>query len=132
VEAAQLLNFAGLEAERDQLWAEAWHLYSQGGVKYWEVEGASKEAEKYVVESQHESAISDLVEKWIKQRPEGLVYNGRLMFTFQDILVGLNLDPMKGNTTLNRELYGVLAGLYGRPKNTTGPKGPNKKYYIVE
>lgn len=131
VEASKLLNFAGLESERDQLWAEAWHRYSTENLKYWEVEGASLEAEKYVVDHPLWGSLVDTVERWKKQRPEGMVYNGVLYITFMDILTALNLDPTKGNTTQSREISALMVQLIGKPKNTSGPKGV-KKYYIVE
>lgn len=131
VAVARLLDFAGLEGERDQLWAEAWHRYQTTEVKYWEIEGASKHAEDFVVENPIETLLVDAVERWTKQRPEGMVMNGKLYITFSDILMALNMDPVKSNTTQNRELGAVIAGKYGRPVLARGPKGL-KKYYILD
>lgn len=131
VEVTKLLDFAGLEAERDQLWAEAWHRYTEGGVKYWEVEGASLEAEKYVVEDPKQGMIIDLITRWKKQRPDGMIKNNQIYFTLAGVQIGLGMEPLKGNTFQNREMGAILHSLYGKPKNTTGPKG-QQKYYIVD
>jgi len=130
VEATQLLDFAGLERERDQLWAEAWRLYTDGGVKYWEVVGASDEALKYVVDNPLEEALKELSDRWLKQKPEAMMLNGQLYINQTDILVGLGIEPARGNTQQSRELGAIAAGLWGKPKAARGPKGL-KKYYIL-
>lgn len=130
VEVTRLLDFAGLEAERDQLWAEAWTLYTRGGIKFWEVEGASQRAEQYVIQNPMEAALIDKVDAWIKQRPEGMVYKGSLYITFSDLLIALGIEATRGNTSQAREIGAMMAARYGPAKNTTGPKG-QKKYYII-
>lgn len=131
IEVTRLLDFARLENERDQLWAEAWYRYQEGGVDYWEVKGASEEAKKYVVEEPKEQLIVGLVERWKKDRPDSLVRDNKLYFTLATIQIGLGMEPLKGNSYQNREMGAILQGLYGKPRACTGPKGI-QKYYIVE
>jgi hypothetical protein len=131
VEVDKLLDFSGLEGERDQLWAEAWHRYSEGGVKFWEVDGASKEADKYVVANPVEQMIVGLVDRYKKQPPDGVARDGKLYLTLSGIQASLGMEILKGNTYQNREMGAVLLGLYGKPRSCSGPKGV-QKYYIVE
>jgi hypothetical protein len=131
VEVRQLLDFAGLESERDQLWAEAWHIYSAGGCKFWEVEGASKEAEKYVVANPSEQLLLEQVERLKKTRPDGVVKDGKLYFTLSTLQIMMGMEPLKGNSYQNREMGAILHGKYGKPQLLRGPKGV-QKYYIVD
>ena len=41
VEVSRLLDFQRLQADRDQLWAEAWDRYLTGNVDYWQINGAA-------------------------------------------------------------------------------------------
>lgn len=133
VEVDRLVDFVGLAGEVGQLWAEAWDRYCGGEVKYWEVEGASLEAEKYVVSDSREQAVQDKVAFWRSSRPESYTHGGKLYFTLADMLVGLGLEPARGNTSTNREYGEILRKLFGAPKSTTGPRGRgNQKFYIVE
>jgi hypothetical protein len=95
------------------------------------VTDASKEAERYVVEDPKQSLIVSLIEKWKDQRPDGMIKDGKLYFTLTLVQIGLGMEPLKGNSYQNREMGAILQGLYGKPRNTTGPKG-QQKYYIVE
>lgn len=127
----RLLDFAGLEAERDQLWAEAWVRYGAGADRYWEVQGASENALAHVIASPIEEMIEDTIIRWRKQRPDGMVKDNQLCFTFTDVLTALNIDPLKTNTTQCREIGAILTARYGKLRNMRGPKG-NKKYYVVD
>lgn len=127
----RLLDFSGLEAERDQLWAEAWARYSAGKDKYWEIEGASDHAQDHVIANPIEDMIFDVIDRWKKQRPEGMVKEGVLYISFTDVLMALNIDPTRTNTTQCREIGGILTARYGKLRNARGPRG-NKKYYVVD
>lgn len=77
IEVKQLLNFKGLESERDQLWAEAWHWYQNKDVSYWEVDGASEEAEKFTAPNLLEEEIEnylDLARKNPSNIKDGFLY----------------------------------------------------------
>jgi hypothetical protein len=58
VEMGGPVDFEGLEAVRDQLWAEAVAIYKRGGLDYSNIEGASAASEKYVLKS----LLGELVE----------------------------------------------------------------------
>lgn len=131
VEVDRLLDFGGLEAERDQLWAEAWAIYTRGGCRYWEVDGASREAEKYVVANPIEELIIEKVEHLKKTRPDGVVKDGKLYFTLSVLQTLMGMEPVKGNTYQNREMGAILLARYGKPQVARGPKGV-QKYYILD
>lgn len=131
VEVDRLLDFSGLESERDQLWAEAWHIYSTGGCRFWEVEGASVEAEKYVIANPQEELLLEKVEHLKKTKPPGLVKEGKLYFTLSTIQTLMGMEPLKGNNSVNREMGAILHAKYGKPQLVRGPKGVGK-YYIVD
>jgi hypothetical protein len=100
-------------------------------VKFWEVTDASSQAEKYVVEDPKQQLIVSLIERWKTQRPDGMIKDNKLYFTLATVQIGLGMEPLSGNSYQNREMGGILQGLYGKPRNTTGPKG-QQKYYIIE
>lgn len=131
VEVSRLLDFAGLEAERDQLWAEAWARYTAGGVKFWEVEGANEQAQQHVVSNPLEDMTTTQVELWKKQRPDGMVKDGKLYFTMFTLQTALGIDPIKGNTSQNREFGAILASKYGKPKLSRIGQMVGK-FFIVE
>lgn len=133
LEVAKLLDFSGLEAERDQLWAEAWHRYNIGGVKYWEVEGASAHAERYVIESPQLQRIAEIIEQWKKERPTNMIIANKLYITLGDIQMKMGIDVAKGNSSQNREMGAVMRSLMGDPTGAIrGPKAIKQRYYVVE
>lgn len=88
IEVKQLLDFKGLEAETDQLWAEAWYWYQNKEVNYWEVDGASEEAEKYVAPNQLEEEIQSYLHL-AKQSPTN-VKDGFLYVKYSAMVPHLN------------------------------------------
>lgn len=66
IEVNQKLDFHGLKAAADQLWAEAWMRYQQGGVNYWEVSEASERAKNFVHETPMEAAIGEILDERTK------------------------------------------------------------------
>jgi predicted P-loop ATPase len=133
IEVARLLDFAGLEAGRDQLWAEAYWRYQNGSVKYWEIEDASEHAERYVIANPLEDRIKEIVEAWKKERPTNMLMDGKLYITLFDVQVKMGIDPAAGNTARNREMGALLRAYLGAPTAAIrGPKQAKQRYYIVE
>jgi hypothetical protein len=131
VEVTRLLDFKRLEADKDQLWAEAWHRYNNENIDYWRVNGASAEAQKHVIPN----VFQERVESWIeteKFKKQGtMISGGYLYFTVSQILDDLEVDEYK-----SKELAGILRTIPGIefPKYAiTGPMGGpvKKRYYKV-
>jgi hypothetical protein len=133
IEVAKLLDFRGLAAERDQLWAEAWQRYETDAGKYWEVENASAHAESFVVVNPLVESIERLLADWRKRRPEAMLHMGVVKFTTGDVLTGLGVDPVKSpSTSVVREVGSILRVLVGAPSGTTtGPGMRKSKWYTL-
>jgi len=116
VEVGQKLDFAGLEGELDQLWAEAWAIYSEGKTAYWEIEGANAEAEKYVVPSEIEEDIRDYVEK-LKMNSTN-IKDGYAYLKYS-----LMAKSLQGQRLNPREVAAVLRKLGAEKKSSRGPYG---------
>lgn len=128
VEVGRLLDFAGLEAERDQLWAEAWHRYSAGGVKFWEVEGASENAEKYTIPN----PIVDKIQNWIwMQEGKPNCLSEVVYFTMTQLLIGIDMERDSKNPHVTREIAAIIRALGAEQKNTRGEVAPGVRgrYY---
>jgi predicted P-loop ATPase len=120
------LKFSDLEEEVEQLWAEAWVRYNRGDTEYWEVKGASEEAEKYVVPNTVEEGIQNWIKTQMVAKHGNLVKDGELMFTMTQLLVGINMADQNRNAGLTREIAAILRKLgaeqrvtrYGTEKQT--------------
>jgi predicted P-loop ATPase len=136
VEVAQLLDFSGLEAERDQLWAEAWHRYQEGGVKYWEVEDASTVAQKYAIVNPMEDKVRDFlnrkrVDKVGGDKKQSLI----VYFSMTEILTYMGHERESRNSSFIRELSELLrnAGCTKPEKSIRHPEtGVVGKWYSYE
>jgi hypothetical protein len=118
VEVDKLLNFSGLESERDQLWAEAWARYTQGGVKFWEIDGASERAERYVISNPVEDRILGFLSAKMKDKITP-AKTGHIYFTMSEILQFLDINA-SGNSSMTREIAAILRGLGAeKPEKTT-------------
>jgi predicted P-loop ATPase len=131
IEVDRKLNFKALEGEVEQLWAEAWHRYRFDPNRYWEVDGASAEAEKHIISNPIQERVIAQVALWQEQRPVGLVVGGKIWFTLATVQVAIGMDPLRGNTMQNRDLGAILASLYGKPELKRGPQGVGR-YYVVD
>jgi predicted P-loop ATPase len=116
VEVAQKLDFAGLEAEREQLWAEAWKLYTMENIEYWEVKGASEQAQKFVAPSILEESIEDYLAK--ARMNESNIKGGYLYIRF-----GLMVDSLNMKNANPREVAAILRAKGGEKKKSRGPWG---------
>jgi Virulence-associated protein E-like domain len=131
VEITRSLDFGRLESDRSQIWAEAWYRYQTGGVKYWEVSGASEQAERYTVPD----ALGEKVTGWIEgeksKKQSSMISNGVLYFTIGQLLSGIEEPDHK-----SKEIAGMIRSIPGIefPKYAiTGPLGGpvKKRYYKV-
>jgi len=106
------LDFAGLEAVRDQLWAEAWSLYTAGGLNYWEVEGNVENAEQYQIPSAMQESIDTFlaqqtVAKYVDLKKPG--YEGRaIYFLMSQVLNHLEIGKVGPNSVQMREIAEAL------------------------
>jgi len=133
VEVTKLLDFGGLEHERDQLWAEAWHRYQHESVKYWEVVGASDEALKYVIAN----PLDDKVEEFLARKQSdkitpGRQIGGKIYFTMTELLLYLGMEKESRNSTAIRDLAAILhaKGIVKPTKSSRHPEtGGVGKWY---
>lgn len=111
----QLLDFKGLETERSQLWAEAWHRYQHDGLNWWEIGEASREAEGYVVPNLLEEQIGNWIIMQIRSKQSTMVKDGVLQFTMSQLLAGIGENNSK-NAGLTREVAAILRGMGAEQK----------------
>jgi hypothetical protein len=131
LEIDKLLDFKGLEAERDQLWAEAWQRYSSGD-RFWEIEGASKHAEEYVAPNPMEDQIINIIEGWKKGKANTNVKDGVVYFTMTGLLCALNMERESRNTHVTREISAILRALGAERNNGSCPTGMIRgRYYSL-
>lgn len=131
VEVNQLLDFARLESDRHQLWAEAWERYQRGGIDYWEVAGTSENSEKYAVPNGLEEKIVGWIECEKIKKQTTMVSGGMLYFTIGQLSSGIDEPDHKA-----REIAGIIRSIpdIEFPKYAiTGPLGGpvKKRYYKV-
>lgn len=106
VEVPRLLDFKGLEQIRDQLWAEAWSVYQDGTVKFWEVDGASENAKKYEIPSPLREKIEAFINNWTPSKIAEVALPG---FTMTEMLSsGLFANVNGESQAVIREAVGIL------------------------
>ena len=117
IEVNRLLDFKGLAGILGQLWAEAYTRYKAGS-SFWEISGASANAEQYVVESPIIELIRNRVDGWCRDRPPALVRQradgAELCFSLTDIYLGLGMDPTRISATQARDIGAIVKSLYGQ------------------
>lgn len=101
VEVAEILRFADLEGEVEQLWAEAWWRYRNSDVRYWEVDGASERAQRYVIESSYRELAERAIQRLKKESS----------FSSNDLYVAMGLDPGRVNMPQAKEIAGIMKSL---------------------
>jgi hypothetical protein len=118
LEVTRLLDFAALEAERDQLWAEAWDRYSNTECKFWEVEGANENAEKFVVSNPVEDQIINWVEMQKSNKSGTNCRDGYLYFTMTQLMNGIGRERDLNNAFAIREVAAIVYKLKGEQKTS--------------
>lgn len=108
VEVTRLLDFRGLEEERDQLWAEAWHRYQRGGVKFWEITQANAVAEDYTITDLNHEKITSFIERCRNDKQNIRVKDNILYFTMTELFQELGLERAGGNSTVVKEISAYL------------------------
>ena len=133
MEAPRLLDFAGLEAERDQLWAEAWFRYSSGRERWWEIAQASVEAERYVVANPLEELITNWIASQFDSKSGTAVKDGVLYFNMTRLLSGIGMDRDVKNMHVTREIAAILRGLGAEQGNSSKEVVPGLRgrYYSI-
>lgn len=134
VEVKTLLDFARLEQNRDQLWAEAWYRYQQGKDKYWEVENASEEAEKYTIPNVLEGQIQGWIEAQKMNKSATNVKDGVLYFNMQILLSGIGMENSYMNPFVSRDVAAILRKLGAVQENkrkSPAPGVPSGRYYAI-
>jgi hypothetical protein len=123
VEVSRKLDFAALEACRDQLWAEAWHTY-QSGCDFWEITNASAEAEKHVAPNE----MKDYLINYIDALRKSPLYhkNGLMYAQYSSIIQSLGYRPN------SRDVAALLRELGGEKKSSDrGPQGGSPRDWWV-
>lgn len=131
VEVGRLLDFAGLAAARDQLWAEAWARYRKG-TDFWEVKGAGVQAQRYVVANPIEDQILAFIARERSNKSSPSCKDGHLYVTMTHLLHALGLEGQVRNSGVTRDIAAILRGLGAYQSVCAGPAGGIKqRYYIV-
>lgn len=136
VKVERKLDFAQLEAERDQLWAEAWVRYQAGIDQYWEVAGASANAENHVAESPLSSQVSGWLEVQKINKASTNIKDGKFYFTLSQLITGIGAEHQLGNPHITREITGILRdpqinAQCGNTRRSPVPGVPPGRYYTV-
>ena len=132
VEVNRLLDFSRLDLSRNQLWAEAWHRYTQGDVKFWEVEGASREAENFVAPNVVEEQIVAWIETQKRSKSATSVKDDILYFTMSHLLAGIGAEQNSRNAHFTREVSAILKALGADRKSARPPWGGGAiKLYVL-
>jgi predicted P-loop ATPase len=127
VEVPRLLDFKGLEAARDQLWAEAWHRYQQGTTEWWEVKGATENAEKYEIPNVLREQILSVIAANQMAKHASNIVKGEFRFTTSQLLGWMNVAAPQGSPIL-REIAAILRGA-GYIKTPIRHNGLVQQYY---
>ena len=129
VEVPRLLDFAGLESVRDQLWAESYSRYNAGGDKWWEVSGASAEASKYEIPNILAEQIGNWIDAQRIAKHGAMVIDGELRFTMSQLMIGVGENNNVGSPKV-REAAGILRGM-GCEQRVVKQQGRTSRVYIV-
>jgi len=133
IEVARLLDFARLDTDRNQIWAEAYARYSGGGEKYWMVEGAASEAEKYAVPNVMEDQIQSFINRELYAKQSTNIKDGYFYFTMTTIFKELDILGSARNTNVTREVSAILKAMGANQSICVGPNGGAKqRYYKVK
>jgi len=127
VEVPRLLDFKGLEAARDQLWAEAWDRYEAGKDEWWEVKGASENAEQFEVPNILKEQIQSVIAANRTAKHAANIIQGEFRFTMSQLCQWMNIQNTGGNPIL-REMAAILRGL-GFDKKNIKHNGVTHQYY---
>lgn len=133
IEVSKLIDFARMETERDQLWAEAYHRYNSGNVKYWEVERASENAQKYVVPNPLEDQVVNVIESWKMSKVGTNIKDGKIYFTMTELMQALDRAGDVRNPYVTKDISAYLRALGAVQAQGTMPVGRYRgRYYSVE
>lgn len=131
LEVNKLLDFKGLEDQRDQLWAEAWQRYTSGD-RFWEVEGTSEHAQEFVTPNPMEDQIINVIEGWKKGKANTNYKDGVVYFTMTSLLVALGMERESRNTNVTREISAILKSLGCVRNSGSCPTGTIRgRYYSL-
>lgn len=128
VEVTRLLDFSALQNEVEQLWAEAWHRYRQGDVKWWEISNASEHAKNYVVPNVLEERIQNWIQAQCISKHGTMVKDGVLQFTMSQLIAGIDEDASGKNTNTAREIAAILKSM-GCEQKVTKVRGVAARVY---
>lgn len=105
----RLLEFRGLELDRDQLWAEAWDTYQRGKCQFWEVEGANEHAEQHVAANLTEEKIEEfLYRKTTDKIAPGKGATGLVYFKMSELTMHLGYENERGGSTVIKDVAAIL------------------------
>jgi hypothetical protein len=127
VEVPRLLDFKALEANRDQLWAEAWQRYQMGGTDWWEVKGASENAENFEVPNIFKEHMLSVIAANKMAKQANNIIQGQFRFTMSQLFKWMELPMRQGDPQL-REASAILLGL-GYEKRKYKNNGMPQLYY---
>jgi hypothetical protein len=137
LEVDRILDFAGLERERDQLWAEAKNYYHSGSERYWEVEGASERAQSFVPPNPLEEQIVAWIATELFDKKSTSIKDGVLYFTMTGLMrMALKMEGSDAHNPMkSKDVAGVLHSIGCKQGNTRRmivPGVSGRHYYISQ
>ena len=117
IEVRKLLDFKGLDSERDQLWAEAFHKYSNTEHRCWEVTNASENAEKFVISNPTEDQIINWIEMQKINKTGTNTKDGYLFFTMSHLMTGIGRERDLSSPFAIREVAAIIYKLGCEQRN---------------
>lgn len=121
IEAKQKLDFKALEAERDQLWAEAWWRYTNEPIEFYNISAANAEAQKYVIANPVEDYIINWIDTQRVSKHAATCHEGTVFFSMAALLIGIGLDRDIKNSSTTREIAAILHQIGARQFSGTNP-----------
>jgi hypothetical protein len=100
-----LLDFKGLEAVVDQLWAEAWHVYTGEQLPFWEVFGTSERSRQYEQDSPMQTAVDSFIAMLEMDKHS---VNGVAYFELGAVFAHMEMKRSGPNSATTNELKDLL------------------------
>jgi predicted P-loop ATPase len=135
LEVDRILDFAGLESERDLLWAEAKESYHNlRDYRYWEVEGASERAREFVPPNILEEKVLNWISTQFFNKGTTNVKDDVLYFTMTILMGGIGMSESDSHNPMkSKEIAAILNSLgceRGNTRRMVVPGVTGRHYFI--
>jgi predicted P-loop ATPase len=136
LEVVQKINFKLLEEIRAQLWAEAWAIYSAGGLDYWEVKGNVENAAQFEIPNLMLERIETFL--WQQKKVKHGTWKDKeaVYFVMSQVTDYLDMGKVGPNSSQMREVADTLIKLGCVRPGRSGSRHPETqvpaKWWIWE